>query len=165
MREGASGRASVTVDAAPEEVYDLVTDVRRIPEWSPECTAAGWVGGATGPAVGARFAGWNKRGLVRWRTVVRVDAAERPREFAFVMGAPLLGDLTRWAYRIAPGSSPGTSEVTETFEMVRDLPRAVTWFERYLLRVPDRQADLQRNLETGLERLRRVVERGRPTPG
>lgn len=165
MRKGTTGSATVTVDASPEEVYDLVTDVSRIPEWSPECVQAKWIGGATGPAVGARFAGWNKRGLARWRTTVRVESAERPREFAFVMGAPGIGDLTRWTYRIEPGEQSGTSRVTESFEMVRDLPKAVTYFERYLMRVPDREPDLQQNLETSLERLRRVVERSRPAAG
>lgn len=158
MRQGTAGEATVTVRATPEEVYDTITDVRRIPEWSPECVSARWIGGADGPEVGARFVGANKRGLARWRTRPRVVVADRPREFSFVMGVPPFGDLTRWTYRIGPGEQEGTSEVTERFEMLRDLPGVILFFERHVMRVADREQDLQRNLETSLERLRAVVE-------
>jgi len=40
--------AVVTIDAAPEQVWELVTDVTRMGEWSPENTGARWIGGATG---------------------------------------------------------------------------------------------------------------------
>jgi uncharacterized protein YndB with AHSA1/START domain len=159
MRKGTSGSATVTVEATPEAVYDLVTDVGRIPEWSPECTHARWVDGADGAEVGARFEGRNRRGLVRWRTRPRVVAARRPHEFAFVMGLPVFGDLTRWRYEIGPGDRPGTSRVTESFAMLRDLPFVLALMERGLMLVADRERDLQANLETSLRRLRTVVER------
>lgn len=158
MRKGASGRASTTVQAPPERVYDTVSDVTRVPEWSPECVGGRWVGGADGPAVGARFEGRNRRGPVRWRTRPKVVAADRPREFAFVMGLPGYGALTRWTYEIEPGGDDGTSRLTESFEMLRDLPGPILAFERYLLRVPDRRRDLQHNLEVSVERLREVIE-------
>jgi hypothetical protein len=158
MRKGTSGSATVTVQAAPELVYDVVSDVRRTPEWSPECVGARWVGGATGPEVGARFEGRNRHGAIRWRTRPKVVVADRPGEFAFVMGLPGFGALTRWTYRIEEGGAAGTSEVTESFEMLRDLPKVLDLFERLVLRIPDRQQDLQANIETSLERLRRVVE-------
>jgi hypothetical protein len=158
MRKGTSGSAVVTVEATPEEVYDVVTDVRRIPEWSPECTHARWLGNVDGPRVGARFEGRNRRGVARWVTRPRVVAARRPHEFAFVMRLPVFGDLTRWRYEIEPGERPGTSRVTESFAMLRDLPFVLDVFERVILRVPDRQQDLQENIETSLQRLRAVIE-------
>jgi ribosome-associated toxin RatA of RatAB toxin-antitoxin module len=45
--EGVEGRATVHINAPPEKVYALVTDVSRMGEWSPECVRAEWVGGAT----------------------------------------------------------------------------------------------------------------------
>ena len=45
------------IDAPPDVLYDLVTDVRRMGEWSPETVEADWIGGASGPEVGARFRG------------------------------------------------------------------------------------------------------------
>ena len=42
--------------APPDAVYAVVADVTRMPELSPEVTECRWLDGATGPAVGARFA-------------------------------------------------------------------------------------------------------------
>lgn len=35
MKRATEGQASVHIDAAPELVYDLVSDVTRMGEWSP----------------------------------------------------------------------------------------------------------------------------------
>jgi uncharacterized protein YndB with AHSA1/START domain len=163
MREGTTGSATVTVAASPETVYDTISDVRRIPEWSPECVHAHWIGEVDGPSEGDRFLARNRRGLLRWGNKPTVTAADRPHHFAFVINQPPFGDLTRWSYRIEPGEEPGTSEVTETFELVRDQPKINAWVVRLLGGVADREQDLQRNLDTSLERLRTVVEASGPT--
>ena len=49
------------MDAPPAEVWDLVSDVTRIGEFSPETFEAKWTRGSTGPEVGAYFAGHVKR--------------------------------------------------------------------------------------------------------
>jgi len=87
----------VHVDATPERVYAVVSDVTRMGEWSPETKKCEWLDGVTGPAVGARFKGSNKRGLVSWSTKPRVVAADPGREFAFDVDTD-----TRWTYRFAP---------------------------------------------------------------
>ena len=43
---------STVVPAPPEQVYALVADVTRTPEFSPEVVSCRWLDGATGPAVG-----------------------------------------------------------------------------------------------------------------
>src|SRR5262249_33129502 len=53
---------SLPMDARPEDVYELVADVTRMPEFSPEILECTWLDGATGPAVGARFKARNKVG-------------------------------------------------------------------------------------------------------
>ena len=60
MPRTSTGSASVHIDRPPAEVWAAVTDVTRMGEWSPECVAARWVGGATGPAAGAVFEGDNE---------------------------------------------------------------------------------------------------------
>jgi hypothetical protein len=47
--------ASIDIAAAPERVYELVSDITRMGEWSPECRRCTWIRGASGPQVGARF--------------------------------------------------------------------------------------------------------------
>ena len=64
-------RGSVTVhmDAPPETVWALVSDVTKIGQFSPETFEAEWLDGATGPAVGARFRGHVRRNG-RWPDVL-----------------------------------------------------------------------------------------------
>src|SRR5207248_10883503 len=122
MPRGTTGEAQLYVDAAPEVVYGVVTDVTRMGEWSPETTKCVWLDGATGPAVGARFKGSNRRGIAVWSTKPRVVVAEPGREFAFVAGLMISPrEMTKWRYEFQPAPDGGT-DVTESFEMVDDLP-------------------------------------------
>jgi uncharacterized protein YndB with AHSA1/START domain len=71
--------------APPEKVWELVSDVTRIGEFSPETFEAEWLDGATGPAVGAKFRGHVKRngkGPIYWVTCT-VMVSEPGREFTF----------------------------------------------------------------------------------
>lgn len=155
MKKGTTGEASVHVNAAPEKVYELVSDVRRMGEWSPECRQCEWLDGATGPAVGARFKGSNRSGFARWSTKPRVVAADAGREFAFV--TDLRGkDLTKWSYRFEP-EGDGTT-VTESFELMNDVPGYIAFAEKYLMRIKDRKADLVNNMQATLTRIKAAAE-------
>ncbi len=90
--------ASTTVDAPPAVVWALVTDITRTGEWSPENTGGRWTGGATGPAVGARFVGWNRHGAVRWPTRCRVVECAAPHRFAFTVAESRM----TWGWRLEP---------------------------------------------------------------
>src|SRR5436190_12858062 len=115
MNKGATGRASVHVNASPDELYALVSDVTRMGEWSPETVRCRWLDGATGPAVGARFKGSNRRGIMHWSTKPRVTAADPGREFAFVAGLMISPrEMTKWCYQFEPAPDGGTN-VTESF--------------------------------------------------
>ena len=155
MKKGTTGTASAHIDAPPKKVYAVVTDVTRMGEWSPECRQCEWLDGATGPAVGARFKGSNKNGVFRWSTKPRVAVVEEGREFAFVTA---LGskDITKWTYRFEPDGD-GT-KVTESFEMMSDMPGYINFFEKHLMRIKDRHADLERNMQATLERIKAAVE-------
>ncbi|MCW2719689.1 MAG: hypothetical protein QOG20_1822 [Pseudonocardiales bacterium] len=90
--------AVVTIDSSPEQVWELVTDITRMGEWSPENRGGRWRGSATGPAVGARFVGVNAHGWVRWLTRCRVVECERPSRFAFTVAE---NGMT-WGWRLEP---------------------------------------------------------------
>lgn len=154
MEAGTQGQVSTQVRAAPDALYDLVSDVTRMGEWSPETRRCRWLDGATGPVVGARFKGTNRRGLVRWSTKPRVVVAEPGREFAFVI--PHGGrDLTRWAFTFAPAGD-GTT-VTESFEMLETQPWFFTMGER-LIGMRDRKADLEAGMTETLARIKAAAE-------
>ena len=155
MKKGTTGSATIRIEAPPEKVYAVVTDVTRMGEWSPETVKAEWLDGASGPTVGARFKGTNRRGLVRWSTKPRVLVADEGREFAFVT-ATGGKDLTKWSYRFEPDG--GGAKVTESFEMMADVPGAIVFAEKYIMRIKDRKADLERDMAKTLERIKTAVE-------
>jgi len=91
---------SETVKAASLRLYELVSDLPRMGEWSPENTGGKWVGGANGPEVGAKFRGTNRHGLAIWMTTVTVTGADPGQRFAFdvhVLGVP----ISTWEYTFA----------------------------------------------------------------
>jgi Polyketide cyclase / dehydrase and lipid transport len=150
-----NGHASTDVDASPTTLYDFVSDVRRMGEWSPECRRCEWIGGATGPEVGARFKGTNQHGLARWSTKPRVVVADPGHEFAFVTGH-LGRDMTKWSYRFEPAADH--TLVTESFELLRDMPWYFRLADRFLMGVTDRKADLEANMHETLRRLKAATE-------
>lgn len=85
---------SVVVDASPEVVYDLVTDIGRTGEWSPICRECWWRDG-DGCRVGGWFVGRNEADGRVWETESQVVAADRGREFAWLVG----GKYAWWGYR------------------------------------------------------------------
>jgi len=155
VKAGTQGRASTEVHVSPTMLYGAVSDVRRMGEWSPECRRCEWIGGATGPAVGAQFKGSNRRGAARWSTKPRVTVADPGREFAFVTGHRGR-DMTKWSYRFEPASD-GT-KVTESFEMLRDMPWYFRFADRFLMGVKDRTADLVTSMGETLQRLKIAIE-------
>ena len=155
MKKGTTGSATIHIDAAPEKVYALVSDITRMCEWSPETIKTEWLDGVTGPTVGARFKGTNKNGIFRWSNKPRVLAADEGREFAFV--TEMRGnDQTKWSYQFEPDG--GGTKVTESFEMMSDVPGVITFVERHFMRIKDRKAQLERDMEATLQRIKAAVE-------
>ena len=149
--------ASVTVLADPERVWAMVSDVTRVGEWSPETERAEWLDGATGPALGARFKGYNRRGKTRWSTTCEVIECEPGRAFSFAVGGAAKPE-TIWRYRFEPVD--GDVRVTESFELVRPLGRVSRLVTRLTTGVTDREADLDEGVRTTLARLKAVAEAG-----
>jgi hypothetical protein len=113
---------SIVIDASPEAVYALVSDVTRTGEWSPVCKECWWDEGATG-AVGDVFTGRNVLPERTWETRCTVITAEPGRAFGWVVG----DQLVRWVYSMTPESA-GT-RLTEAWEF---LPNGIQLFrDRY----------------------------------
>jgi hypothetical protein len=150
----------LVVDATAERLYDMVSDLSRMGEWSPECQRVEWEGGATGPAEGARFVGHNRggpRGLIRWSRHGRVLAADPGREFAFVTEEGGR-ESTVWRYRFEPVA--GGTRVTESYEVKR-IP---AWAR--IIDIPtNRHRELLEGMRHTLEQLKSVAEAATPAPG
>jgi uncharacterized protein YndB with AHSA1/START domain len=148
-------RASIRIDAPVEKVYDLVVDVSRMGEWSPEAT--GTVGSPGRVTVGDRFWGMNRRGPVRWFTRCTVLEADRGARFVFdVDFGPT--PVSRWAYDFTPVDQG--CEVTETWDDRRIGAAAapMRWVGSLIIPGP-RAEHNQQNIETSLQRLKAAAQR------
>ena len=136
---------SITINASPEAVYAIVSDVTRIGEQSPICKAASWDDPSQAGKEGAWFTGHNEVGDNGWDTRCKVIAAAPGKEFAFINGGPN-GDheLVRWGYVFEPDGD-GT-KVTESWQLLPAYPDFIASI------APD--ADLTARLEVGAQRAR-----------
>lgn len=116
---------SITIDRSPDEVYAIVSDVTRMGELSPVCTAGTWDDPSAAGKAGATFKGHNAIGKdITWDTHCTVIAAEPGREFTFInRGQDGAAELVRWGYTFEPDGS-GT-KVTESWEVLPAYPDMV----------------------------------------
>ena len=148
---------TLDIDAPAAEVWSVVADITRIPEWSPVCHRCEWIDGAGAPVVGARFRGHNKLNGARWSRDCVVTAAVPGEVFAF--STSFKGqESTRWRYRFEPTAS-GT-RVSEAYQVVM-VPRWVRAMRRLPGAMAKTERDTQQNIETSLDRLKAIVERQR----
>ena len=151
------GSVTVEMAAAPDLVWDLVSDVTRIGEFSPETFEAEWVDGADRPALGAHFRGHVKRngvGPVYW-TACKVTACDPGREFGFAVYAGGRR-ANNWHYQLRPAD--GGTSVTESFELGSGRLVAVYWFLLGRLRGRTNENGMRQTLE----RIKTVVEKDPP---
>lgn len=149
-------------------VYDLVSDITRMGEWSPECRGGEWLD--TPGRVGSRFLGHNEAGGLEWTTECEVLVADRPHEFAWdvLTLAPAPGTSV-WRFTMTPHRD-GTS-VTETFQMTappHGLQRALDAGppERRAGLLESRRSVIAAGIAVTLEAIKRAAEeegeRGHP---
>ncbi len=144
--------ASVIVNCTPEQLYQLVSDLPRMREWSPESTGGRWLTGG-GPVPGARFVGRNRSGRRRWTTLTTVTDAEASRRFAFRVTAPLV-PIAHWEYVIEPVR--GGCRVEETWVDLRPAP--VKLVSTLRTGIADRGTFTRRSIEQTLAKLKAAAE-------
>ena len=117
---------TVHINADPTTCWEVVADVTRIGELSPETLEAEWLEGATGPAVGAKFRGHvkrNGRGPMYW-TQCTVTKADPGKAFEFVVGS-MGRDVNTWGYTFE--SKDGGTDATEYYRLEPFLPLRLYW--------------------------------------
>lgn len=143
---------SAAIDAPADVLYALVSDVTRMGEWSPENVGGRRLGGASGPVVGARFRGANRRGWRRWSTTCTVVAAEPGRTFAFDVRAAGIR-TSRWSYVFLPRGD--RTEVTESWSDHR--PRWLAVVAGSAMGINDLRTHNEQNIRTTLTNLEAVA--------
>jgi polyketide cyclase/dehydrase/lipid transport protein len=150
-------KASVEIDARPDVVYGLITNLATLTSLAEEPVAMEWrKGDAAGP--GAVFAGRNKNGTHRWTTKCTVTDAEPGRVFAFDVRY-LVVPIARWQYDIRDsGAADGGCQVTES-----TWDRRPGWFRKIAplaTGVADRAAANAEHIRLTLQRLKQHAEAG-----
>ena len=147
---------SLHIAAPADEIYELVADVTRTPEFSPEILKCTWLDGATGPVVGARFAAVNKvPKRPAWTNKPVVTAVEPGRTFAFARTEKFAGTVD-WVYRFEPDGE-GTL-VTESYNVSRPLTKMGWFIIGVVFNRKDRRTDLRTGMEQTLRRIQAVAE-------
>ncbi len=144
--------ASVQVAASPDRVWDVVGDVARMPEWSPELRRLRVLGG-TPVRPGSRLLGLNRRGLVAWPTLSTVTRLEPGRAVAWKTRE----SGATWTYEVEPAGQ-GTR-----LSARRDLPSftiGTTVLGPILGGAAAHDRELEAGLAATLERIRDCVEAG-----
>ena len=145
--------ATLHIEAPADRIYEIVTDIAQMGRLSPECTGGRWLDEATGPAVGARFKGSNKRGWARWSTTNEVVAADPGKVFSFETQQ----SAARWTYTLEPEGT-GTL-VTESRELFKKRPTVAVVFTKLLLGGEDgHDEELRAGMQQTLERLKAIAE-------
>jgi uncharacterized protein YndB with AHSA1/START domain len=168
---------SIHIDAPPERLWRLITDVTRMGEWSPITYKCEWLDGADAPVVGARFKGYNRMRPARWWTVCEVTASEPGKVFEFrtmdvslpfSIGGARNREMTRWRYTFEPDGI-GT-KVTESYD-VAYVPPLLSIPERIARAIPGgagavekRRAKTNDGMLRTLERLKAAAEEGVSQP-
>ncbi|MGH3542698.1 MAG: SRPBCC family protein [Mycobacterium sp.] len=149
-----SATATLYIDASPEAVYALVTDLPTLAAMAEETVAMRWrKGDSVGP--GAVFVGDNQNGDRSWSTTCTVTDAEPGHVFAFDVRHTVL-PISRWRYDIA--AVDGGCQVTES-----TWNRSPGWFRKLAPRatgVVNRAAANAEHIRLTLERLKQRAEAG-----
>src|SRR5579864_4100934 len=153
--------AAVTlhVDAPPDKVWGLVSDITKMGEYSPEVIEAEWIEGATGPAVGAQYRGHVKRNenwpVLYWTTCKITECVPgEVFEFAVVMRDR---PVNTWRYEFR-AADDGSTDVTESFDLGDNLFTKIWRPLGGFLRERRNRRDMLRTLE----RVKAVAERSSP---
>ena len=94
--------AEIGIDAPPERVWDLVSEIALMAELSSELQEVTWLDGVTGPAVGNRFTGRNAHpAMGEWETVSTVTECDPPHRFAWAVGDPAHPSAS-WRFTLKP---------------------------------------------------------------
>lgn len=161
--------ASVEVACSPLAAWELLTDVGRIGEFSPECTGARWIGGASGPSRGARFEGTNR--IVDqandieyiWIRPCTVTTAQAPHRFSYTVGDRYDGTpATSWDHIEIEPTAIGC-RITQRFQ---HLPRGLSGIRHIADDDPARARDvvneriqgLSNGMAQTLQQMKRVLE-------
>ncbi len=142
---------SIDIDAPPTAVWALVSDLKRMGEWSPQCRKMFVLG--RGVKLGTRTFNINRQGKLRWPTSAKVVAFEPDHKIAF----RILENRTVWTYDLEE-TAIGT-RLTESRTTPRGVAKAPNLAIEKVMGGTDKFEDeLKAGIRQTLERIKTVAE-------
>ena len=153
--------AEIYIEAPPERVWALVSDIHLMPGLSAELQEVAWLDDVTGPAVGHRFTGRNAnqyRGT--WETISTIVECDEPRRFTWAVGDPG-HPMATWRFSLRPDGAgtvleqwarmgPGRSGLSVAIDAMPDKEQKIVF-----VRLREWEACLRHNLDVIKERAER----------
>jgi ligand-binding SRPBCC domain-containing protein len=148
----------ILIEAPPERVWSLVSDIALMAELSPELQEVAWLDGdpespeVSGPAVGHRFTGRNAHpAMGEWETVSTVTECDPPHRFAWAVGDPAHPAAT-WRFTVTPDGAgtrleqwyqmgPARSGLNVAIDAMPDKEAKIVF-----VRLREHEASMQHNL-------------------
>lgn len=131
--------ATIEIEASPTVVWEIISDLKRMGEWSPQCRKM--IVRDTPVGLGTRTLNFNNQGALWWPTRSKVIEFIPERRLAF----KVLENHSVWTYELEP-TTTGT-RVTET----RTIPHGVTGLSKFLVgRVMGGAEAFEKGLERGM---------------
>lgn len=148
---------STIIEAPADVVFDLVTDIERMADWSPQIIESRWISGTIGDgraAVGAKFLGKNTAGdpasgkkAMTWVTKPTVTDVVANRVFEFSVPFP---SRSTWRYELTPVD--GGTRVVETLSQTKRMPPFIRFMQKRA-NITDRAADLESAMHLTLDNI------------
>jgi uncharacterized protein YndB with AHSA1/START domain len=143
-------RAEVDIDAPPATVWALVSDLRRMPQWSPQCRLMK----AFGPVrPGTRTVNVNRRNFLFWPTTSRITEVVEERKLAFRVNE----NNTVWSYELEP-TATGTRLVETRHAENGVKPVSNLLVNAVMGGVPSFEGELVDGMNASLNRIKAAAE-------
>jgi ligand-binding SRPBCC domain-containing protein len=150
----------IEIEAPPERVWAVVSDIGVMPGTSPELQAVEWLDGRSEPGLGARFTGHNRhQAFGEWSTTSVVVEYDPPRVFAWAVGNPEQPSAI-WRFSLEPQEGgtvlrqwvqvgPGRSGLSFAIDRMPDKEQAIVFV---------RLRELEANIGATLAEIKRLAE-------
>ena len=143
-------QAQIDINAPVSKVWGLVSDLKKMPQWSPQCRLMKPIGGLR---QGARTVNVNRRGVLFWPTTCRITELVPEQKLAFRVNE----NHTVWSYELEP-TGAGT-RLVET----RHAENGTTAVSNFLVNslmggVPNFEDELLEGMNASLARIKAAAE-------
>ena len=144
-------QAEIDINAPVAKVWELVSDLSKMPQWSPQCRLMKPMGQMR---QGARTVNVNRRGRLYWPTTCRITEFIPEQKLGFRVNE----NHTVWTYELEP-TEAGT-RLIET----RHAENGTTAMSNFLIGkfmggVPDFEQELIEGMNASLTRIKATAER------